>query len=82
MPQYNVNPIQLTQMIKSAKKPQQLLIGILQNQAQQNPMYKDFLYLIQNNRANEIEPIVRANFQKNGLDFDKEFNSFKKILGL
>ena len=82
MPQYNVNPIQLMQMIKSGKNPQQLLIGILQNQAQQNPMYKDFLYLIQNNRANEIEPIVRANFQKNGLDFDKEFNSFKKTLGL
>ena len=82
MPQYNVNPIQLIQMIKSGKNPQQLLIGILQNQAQQNPMYKDFLYLIQNNRANEIEPIVRANLQKNGLDFDKEFNSFKKTLGL
>ena len=82
MPQYNVNPIQLIQMIKSGKNPQQLLIGILQNQAQQNPMYKDFLYLIQNNRANEIEPVVRANFQKNGLDFDKEFNSFKKTLGL
>ena len=82
MPQYNVNPIQLIQMIKSGKNPQQLLIGILQNQAQQNPMYKDFLYLIQNNRANEIEPIVRANFQKNGLDFDKEFNSFKKTIGL
>lgn len=82
MPQYNVNPIQLIQMIKSGKNPQQLLIGILQNQAQQNPMYKDFLYLIQNNRANEIEPIVRANFKKNGLDFDKEFNSFKKTLGL
>ena len=82
MPQYNVNPIQLIQMIKSGKNPQQLLIGILQNQAQQNPMYKNFLYLIQNNRANEIEPIVRANFQKNGLDFDKEFNSFKKTLGL
>ena len=82
MPQYNINPIQLIQMIKSGKNPQQLLIGILQNQAQQNPMYKDFLYLIQNNRANEIEPIVRANFQKNGLDFDKEFNSFKKTLGL
>ena len=82
MPQYNINPIQLIQMIKSGKNPQQLLMGILQNQAQQNPMYKDFLYLIQNNRANEIEPIVRANFQKNGLDFDKEFNSFKKTLGL
>ena len=82
MPQYNVNPIQLIQMIKSGKNPQQLLMGILQNQAQQNPMYRDFLYLIQNNRANEIEPIVRANFQKNGLDFDKEFNSFKKTLGL
>lgn len=57
-------------------------MGILQNQAQQNPMYQDFLYLVQNNRAHEIEPIVRANFQKNGLDFDKEFNSFKKTLGL
>ena len=34
-------------MIKSGKNPQQLLMGILQNQAQQNPMYKDFLYLIQ-----------------------------------
>lgn len=82
MPQYNVNPMQLIQMIKSGQNPQQLLMGILQNQAQQNPMYKDFLYLVQNNRAHEIEPIVRANFQKNGLDFDKEFNSFKKTLGL
>ena len=33
MPQYNVNPIQLIQMIKSGKNPQQLLMGILQNQA-------------------------------------------------
>ena len=82
MPQYNVNPIQLIQMIKNGQNPQQLLMGILQNQAQQNPMYKNFLYLNQNNRANEIEPIVRANFKKNGLDFDKEFNSFKKTLGL
>ena len=78
LPQYYISYYFKT----SGKNPQQLLIGILQNQAQQNPMYKDFLYLIQNNRANEIEPIVRANFQKNGLDFDKEFNSFKKTLGL
>lgn len=79
---YNVNPMQLIQLIRSGQNPQQLLMGILKNQSSSNPMYKDFLYLVQNNRTNEIEPIVRTMFAKNGLDFDKEFNSFKKQLGL
>ena len=79
---YSVNPMQLIQMIRSGQNPQQLLMSILQNQAQHNPMYKDFIYLMQNNRANEIEPMVRSAFARNGLDFDKEFNSFKKQLGL
>ena len=45
-------------------------------------MYKNFKNLVENNRGEEIEHIARNAFKSQGRDFDKEFNSFKRMLGI
>ena len=79
---YNVNPIQLIQMIKSGQNPQQLMLNVLQQRTQNNPLMQNLFQLAQNNNTSAIEEIARNIYSEKGLDFDKEFNSFKKTLGL
>ena len=79
---YNVNPIQLVQMIKNGQNPQQLMISILeQGPAAQNPMYSNLLALAKNGKGNEIETIARNMAKEKGIDYDKEFNNFKQMFG-
>lgn len=80
---YNVNPIQLIQMIKSGQNPQQLLMSILeQGPAASNPIYSNILSLAKNGKSNEIENIARNMAREKGIDYDKEFNAFKQMFGL
>ena len=79
---YNVNPIQLIQMIKSGQNPQQLMLNVLQQRTQNNPLMQNLFQLAQNDNTSAIEEIARNIYSEKGLDFDKEFNSFKKTLGL
>lgn len=69
------------QMAKSTN-PQQLVMGMLQQQAQNNPIFANILTLAQNGNTQEIETIVRNMAKERGVDFDKEFNSFKQKFGL
>ena len=78
---YQVNPMQLVQMIKSGQNPQQLLMHVLEQQLN-NPMANNLLYLAKNNRTADIEQIARNISQQRGIDFDKEFNAFRNNLGL
>ena len=41
----NVNPIQLIQMIKGGQNPQQLVMSILQQQGQNNPILNNAMNL-------------------------------------
>ena len=82
MNNYNVNPMQLIQMIKNGQNPQQLLMSVLQQRTQGNPLYENLYNLAQQGKTGDIETIVRTIFKEKGLDFDKEFNSFKQMLGL
>jgi hypothetical protein len=82
MAAYNVNPMQLVQMIKSGKNPQELMMSVLQQRTENNPLYQNLYNLAQNGKGNEIETIARTMFAEKGLDFDKEFNSFRQTLGL
>ena len=43
----NVNPMQLIQMIKGGKNPQQLLMNILQQQGQNNPILNNAINMAQ-----------------------------------
>ena len=79
---YDVNPIQLIQMIRQGRNPQQLLMSILEGEAKNNPMSANLLALAQRNDGRAIEQFARNFFESLGLDFDKEFNAFKQQMGL
>ena len=79
---YQVNPIELIQAIKNGQNPQQLLMGILESQAQQNPMSANLLELAKKGDKASMETIARNLCQSKGIDFDKEFSSFKQRLGV
>lgn len=46
------------------------------------PMGENLLTLVKQGRTDEIERIARNAAAAQGLDFDKEFNAFKKKFGL
>ena len=76
-----VNPLQIVQMIKSGKNPQEIMLNIFEsNLAQRNPIAANLLDLAKNNRTAEIEKIARNLCEQKGIDFDKEFNDFKSNL--
>ena len=79
---YDVNPMNLIQMIREGQNPQQLLMSILEGQAGSNPMSANLLELAKKGDGASIEQIARNLCQAKGIDFDKEFNSFKQSLGV
>ena len=81
MPTNQDNFAQFVNMIKSGN-PKQNMLNILKERAQGNPMFANMLSLAQNGNTQEIEKIARNVAQEKGLDFDKEFNSFKQTFGL
>lgn len=79
---YPVNPLMLISMMKQGKNPQQLLMSILEGQANTNPVASNLLDLAKEGRTADIEKFARNYFASNGLDFDKEFNAFKETYGI
>ena len=79
---FNVNPMQLIQMIKGGQNPLQLMMNVLQQRTQGNPLYENLYNLAQQGKTGDIENIARNIFKEKGMDFEKEFNSFKQMLGL
>lgn len=78
---FQVNPMQMVQMIKNGYNPQQLLLSVMQNQAPNNPMINNLLNLARNGQTSEIEQIARNLYSQNGRDFDTEFQRFKQQFG-
>jgi hypothetical protein len=77
-----VDPMQLLQLIRNGKNPQQLIMGILEQQAQTNPIYKNLSSMAKEGRTKDIERFARNLVETQGYDFDKEFNAFRKHYGL
>lgn len=78
----NMNPQQILNLIKTSQNPQKEVMNMLEEQARTNPMANNFLNLARDNNTAEIEKIARNIFKEQGRDFDAEFTSFKKSLGL
>lgn len=76
-----VDYIKLLQAIRKGQNPQQLVMGVLEGQMASTPMGKNLLTLVKENKTDEIEKIARNFCSANGIDFDKEFMSFKQSLG-
>ena len=76
----NVNPMQLIQLIKSGKNPQQLVMGILQQQSQNNPILNNAMNLASNGNVSGLEMLARNLAAQRGIDFDKEMANLKNQL--
>ena len=73
----NVNPMQLIQMIRGGLNPQQLVLNILQQKSQTNPILNNAMNLAKNGNQSALETLARNLAEQRGLDFDKQFGSFK-----
>lgn len=76
-----VDYMKLLQAIRNGANPQQLVMGVLEGQMANTPMGKNLLQLVKENKTSEIEKIARNICAQHGIDFDKEFASFKQSLG-
>ena len=73
---------QLIGAIKQGGNPQQMVMSMLEQSTQSNPIAKNIYSLSRQGNYAEIEQIARNMTRERGLDFDKEFNSFKQMFGL
>ena len=76
-----MNPMQIIQLIKQGQNTQQLVMMMLQQQAN-TPLGANLLSLAQQGKTAEIEKIARNLCKEKGVDFDQEFNNFRKNIGL
>jgi len=56
-------------------------MGILEGEMSSTPMGKNLLSLVKQNKTKDIEQIARNLCAQKGVDFDKEFASFKQSIG-
>lgn len=59
-----------------------MVLSMLEQQTENNPFAANLLQLAKGNKSGEIEQIARNLAKEKGIDFDTEFNNFKKTLGL
>lgn len=78
----NPNPMQIISLIKNGQNPQQIVMQFLEDQLSSTPMGANLLSLAKQNKTSEIEQIARNICRQRGIDFDKEFTSFKENLKL
>lgn len=74
----NVNSLQLIQMIRSGYNPQQLILNLLQNNSQNNPILNNAANLTKQGNMVALEQLARNLAQQKGLDFDTQFAKFKQ----
>lgn len=76
------NMMQIISLMKNGGNPQQMVLSMLEQQTENNPFAANLLQLAKGNKSGEIEHIARNLAKEKGIDFDTEFNNFKKTLGL
>ena len=76
----NVNPMQLIQLIKGGQNPQQLVMNILRQQSQNNPILNNAMNLAQGGNTGALQQLARNLAAQRGLDFDKQFTNFRNQL--
>ena len=56
-----------------------MVLNMLEERANQNPMFKNLATLVKSGDTQQVETVVRNIAREKGIDFDKEFNSFKQM---
>lgn len=79
----NINP-NMVQFINAMKNgnPEQTMLSMLERSAQENPFMGNLLQMARNRDTAGIENVARNIARERGIDYDREFNSFKQMFGL
>lgn len=75
-------PTNMIDFIKVVKQgnPQAFVMSVLQQDAQKgNPIAVNLIQMINSGDSRGIEQVARNIAKEKGIDFDKEFNSFKQM---
>ncbi len=76
------NMTEIMQMMRGGN-PQNMIMGMLEQTASSgDPMAQNLLFLVNSGNQREIEQVARNVAKEKGIDFDKEFNSFKQMFRL
>lgn len=68
--------------IKRGHSPEQIIMNVLEQRMGGTPMGDNLISLARQGNTKEIEKIARNLASQRGMDFDKEFNAFRKQFGL
>ncbi len=71
-----VNPLQLIQLIKNGKNPQQLLMNIMQQQGG-NPILQNAMGMMKKGNASGLQMLARNLAAQRGINFDQAFAEFQ-----
>jgi hypothetical protein len=77
----NMNMMQMFQFVRNSGNPEQFTLNMLE-QRSNNPMMANLLNLVKKGDTKGIEQVARNACKEQGKDFDKEFASFKQLIGL
>lgn len=76
----NLNQMaQFIEMVNQNKNPQQFVMNMLEERANQNPVYQNLAVMVKSGNTQGVEDVVRNIAREKGIDFDREFNSFKQM---
>ena len=67
--------------LKMGYRPEQVTLNLLESQMRGSPMGDNLIRLAREGNAVEIEKIARNLSAQRGIDFDVEFNAFKRQFG-
>ena len=73
---------QFITMMKNGQSPERLVMNMLETQMKGTPMGDNLINLARQGNTAEIEKIARNLVAQRGGDFDREFLTFKRQLGL
>lgn len=72
-----VNPLQLISLIKNGQNPQQLIMSILQQQGNNNPVLQNAASMAQKGNISGLEMLARNLAAQRGIDYDQALSEFK-----
>lgn len=67
--------------IKRGSNPEQIMMNVLEQRMGGTPMGNNLISLARQGNTKEIERIARNLASQRGVNFDEEFNAFKKHYG-
>ena len=72
-----MNGLPFLASFKDMKNPQEVVMNMLQERANQSPIFSNLLDLVQKGDTQGVENVVRNIAREKGIDFDKEFEELE-----